>query len=293
MIRSKEFVALAKAYGVPDLDIDFVEITPEMAETILETKNMNNRPLQTRYAQELVEERRAGRWIVNGSTICFDVDGNLIDGQHRLKQICMSEEAQACIVVKGLPSEAFATKDNNKTRSPATVLGLSGGLKASHSSTAALAIRLLYAYDAGNLKSSQGLKLTPAATLELFNTKYRDIVKSIEFTKGMATRTFTPAHVLAAAHFIFSRQNKPIAETFLQQLATKVNVPEKSPVLALFNRLQAYHNITGPGKPVKKVGHSMLGLYINAWNAYRKGRLITFKALPMPVDREDYERALA
>lgn len=291
MIRNKEFIRIATKYGAPDLDMDLVEMTPEDAQAILDTHNIKNREVPMSYAETLAAEDKSGRWLINGDTICFDVNGTLIDGQNRLRKIVILKKPEACIVVKGLPEEAFLVKDNGRTRSAAVGLTLAKASPKSTSTKLAAALRLVHAYDKQSLWSSQAAVMSNYETVQLARSQYAGLPASVAFVKGMETPTWTPTHVIAAAHFIASRIDSASANAFFMQLKTKAGFSTRSPGLALLNRLQDYDTKM---KKVggKKVGYKMLNVYIKAWNAYRQGKDITLRSLEFPATPTDYVRAV-
>lgn len=290
MIRNTQFLRIAKKYGAPNLDIDLVEMHPQDAQRILDTNNVKNRDMPMSYAETLAAEDKSGRWLINGDTICFDVNGTLIDGQNRLRKIVILNKPEACIVVKGLPVEAFLVKDNGRMRTAATGLTLSGVQK-SMSNNLARAIRLVNAYDKRSLWSSQASQMSNYETVQLAQTRYVGIKESVTFTKNMEKPTWTPKHVIAAAHFIAARIDKISADAFFKQLQTKTGFSARSPGLALLNRLQDYDEKMKKAGG-KKVGYKMLNVYLKAWNAYRQGRDITVRSLEFPTEQSDYVQAV-
>ena len=68
----------------------------------------------------------AGHWPFTGDAIRFDVDANLIDGQHRIKAIIESGVTLPFVVVFGLDPKAKHALDMGRRRSAADVLALKG-----------------------------------------------------------------------------------------------------------------------------------------------------------------------
>jgi hypothetical protein len=93
-----------------------VTITPRMAKKWL-AKNSKNRPLSERTVAYYADMMRRGLWVLNGDTIRFDEDGTLIDGQHRLAAVVMSNTSIQSYVINDLPKAAFFTIDEGKPRS--------------------------------------------------------------------------------------------------------------------------------------------------------------------------------
>ena len=61
-------------------------ITPEIAREMLK-KNTNNRPLSKRTLSRYVQLMKNGEWGITTDAIGFDVNGRLINGQHRLNEV--------------------------------------------------------------------------------------------------------------------------------------------------------------------------------------------------------------
>lgn len=108
------------------MQIETVTITPEIAESYLQ-HNIGNRPLKKGKIEKFAFSLSQGQWVQNGDTIRFDVDGKLIDGQHRLKAVIISEVALVDQpVARGLSLEAWRTIDDGTKRTDADVLARHG-----------------------------------------------------------------------------------------------------------------------------------------------------------------------
>ena len=64
-------------------------ITPEIAAEML-THNYRNRLINKKRVATLAADMKSGNWTESPNPICFDTDGNLIDGQHRLSAVVLS-----------------------------------------------------------------------------------------------------------------------------------------------------------------------------------------------------------
>lgn len=61
----------------------FTDVTPEVARQWL-SANVNNRPVRRGRVSGYARDMAAGAWALSPQGIAFDVNGNLMDGQHRL-----------------------------------------------------------------------------------------------------------------------------------------------------------------------------------------------------------------
>ena len=79
-------------------------ITPDMAKEWLE-KNVKNRRLNMFRVDVLVKDMKDGKFTLSPSPICFDHDGYLIDGQHRLSACVLANVPIVSVVAYDVPSD--------------------------------------------------------------------------------------------------------------------------------------------------------------------------------------------
>lgn len=126
-----------KAAQLVSLQTRWIDVTPDMAQAWLQ-RNFNNRPVSQDTVRAYAREMKRGRWMPVHQGIAFDVEDNLVDGQHRLLAIVLSGCTVRLMVTFGLPSRIDGTRmvgmdvvDRGKTRSVADQLkiqhGISGG----------------------------------------------------------------------------------------------------------------------------------------------------------------------
>lgn len=116
-----------------DLDLHAEKITHTIVMVSAETAkrwlahNKRNRNISPTDVQRYRLDMEAGLWRFAADPIRFDVNGNLIDGQHRLT--ALSELADICLpmlIVRGLPPETQKVMDQGRKRTPGQQLYLSG-----------------------------------------------------------------------------------------------------------------------------------------------------------------------
>ncbi len=93
----------------------FVNVTPPLAEMYLE-RNGRNRNIRPDVVSNYARDMSAHRWQITGEAIKLDADGNLLDGQHRLRAVIKSGETVTMLVIEGLPPEAQRVMDSGKPR---------------------------------------------------------------------------------------------------------------------------------------------------------------------------------
>jgi hypothetical protein len=100
-------------------------ITPARAAEWL-TSNTTNRPLSRPVVRSFAEAMRRGEWLVTHQGIAFDVNGVLVDGQHRLAAVIEADQPVEMTVFTEVPEGAFDVLDTGKRRTAADVLAIEG-----------------------------------------------------------------------------------------------------------------------------------------------------------------------
>ena len=78
-------------------------ITPAISMKYLAMNAENPRKrINQQVVNAYAEDMKAGRWLLNGEPICFDSNGNLKDGQHRLWGVVRSGVSVDILVVRGV-----------------------------------------------------------------------------------------------------------------------------------------------------------------------------------------------
>ena len=90
-------------------------ITPSRAAGLL-AANTTNRPLSRAVVRSFAEAMRRGDWVVTHQGIAFDVNGVLVDGQHRLAAIIEADLPVAVTVFTDVGEGAFDVLDTGKRR---------------------------------------------------------------------------------------------------------------------------------------------------------------------------------
>jgi hypothetical protein len=93
------------------IEISIEKTSREICEQWLETLPEFQRNLKSRAISKFIRDLQSGNWRFNGDTICFDENGNFIDGQHRVWAFVQSGIFPDVIVVRGVDSKSYLTKD--------------------------------------------------------------------------------------------------------------------------------------------------------------------------------------
>ena len=96
------------------------QFSVELMEWLMENYHPCNRVLIDERADCVTRDALAGKWYhLSGNTIRFDVKGNVIDGQHRMRGHIAARKPMISSVIYGLPVDAIDHIDNGRPRTTA------------------------------------------------------------------------------------------------------------------------------------------------------------------------------
>jgi len=104
---------------------EIVYLTPELAKELLK-KNVGNRNLKPKSQSSYVSQMLSGNWKENGEPIIIDKDGNIRDGQHRLKSVILANFSYNCPIITGVSPDVMDTIDTGLNRTHGDVLEFNG-----------------------------------------------------------------------------------------------------------------------------------------------------------------------
>lgn len=101
--------------------VEIIEVSPELAAEYLQ-KNQNNRPMSYSRVKDMAAKMKKGEWIFTHQGIAFNVDGIMVDGQHRCAAIIDAGVTVKMTVTWNLQQAAFDHVDTGGTRSGSDLL---------------------------------------------------------------------------------------------------------------------------------------------------------------------------
>jgi hypothetical protein len=273
--KSRELVA-----GPESLDIEFVTVTWEIAADWLD-KNDNNRNVRRKKVLNYKRDMLAGNWRTIGDPVRFDLNGKLVDGQHRLMALIEANEERqqnkepeisiAMLVVRGVNPDDQVVMDTGAPRSAADQLKMRG--YDNYPLLAATAKWLIF-WDRRQLYAETTLKSVTHSEIMDYVENNAPLLDIVAEAAKLRTGIDMPATYVAVTYYICFRIEPEEAHEFFQQLSDGIGLSAGDPVLALRNRLRelriAQSNLTG---------EQWLSLTIRTWNARREG--IELRKLPV------------
>jgi hypothetical protein len=247
------------------LDIAVETITPQTAAEYM-AKNTRNRHINWRTVAKYAHDIEHGQWQMAGEPIKFATDGSLLDGQHRLEAILKTQTAVQMVVVRGLAPDSQHVMDSGKPRGFGGQLQIAGHPNANRLAATA---RLAYWFHNGILFSDTRIKEQVSIS---------DLLAFVEFNPDLADAiTLLPNHyrqkidaspqVICTFIWITRRRDAEASALFMEQLTTKANLPNGSPILALDSRFRELGRLK-----TQISGPAALSAFIRAWNAWRGGK---------------------
>lgn len=242
-------------------------ITPKEAIYILENHNPKNRPVSENTVQSYALDMKNKQWTLTHQGIAFDVNGNLIDGQHRLWACVFSNVPLKTMVFRDLPIEldglmTMDAIDRNRSRTTGVQMSLCHNIKNGNKVAAALrAIAIMITGNHG--------KLSTASSLQMYNIYGRDVESVL---KACSTNQSCLAHVtgplsmyhhgepdksieFATEYSTFTNMHSSVAAAKRYfELHKRVDIAAGCRVMS--NSIMSYHN----GKIVKKAYDAETGI---------------------------------
>lgn len=246
---------------------DIFKVDPVMATEILH-KNNHNRPISDLAGKRYAKMMRDGKWQFNGEPIIIGEDGSLIDGQHRLQAIIDSKATLEMVIVKGINKSAYKTIDIGKKRTGADALATHNKDYRKNSAVIAAAVHNIKEFDDdGRWKDERGRRCSHEELID-FVEKNKSVLRSVEFTASLTgAKKLIPFSALAALHFLFSRKDVNMCESFFHKLNTGENLRKNDPALLLRNRLIEMRHMGGVFRTREVVPY-----ILKAWEILRDGR---------------------
>lgn len=234
----------------PGIEVFFLEVGPELAEEMLKRNTSGQRLISRVAVDRYVSDMSTMDWIINGDTIKFSDEGELLDGQHRLTAIKTSGESQVLLIVWGLDKTAMETIDGGRKRTFSDLLRMRG-IK-NHTTVASTITRLWY-WDKGNygnrgtarIENPLFLNASPSSAqkfvvMEKYEQAYGITIEAAASFGMRATikRPGITPSIYGLAWIILSGIDKDLREKYFHEVVNEAAISKMDyPIQALHNRL--------------------------------------------------------
>lgn len=255
------------------LEFRVLNVGPDLAAAWLE-KNDNNRNEAKGNAAKISRSMELGDFKFLGDPVRFDTEGQLLDGQHRLKGIVDNGIEIPLLVIRGFHAAAQLYMDQGKTRQAGDQVKLAGVTAQSGNNWASIA-RLVIRWDAGDVLGN--LLVPGTAEIVAFCEEHKDqMARAVAAANSQYRRVGARKPVAGATFYFAELIDAQLAHRFFRQLATGEDIRTGDPVFALRDTLLKRKGTGGN----KLSSNEELSLFVRAWNATRDG--ITLQRLQLP-----------
>lgn len=250
------------------ITVQLVWLTPEVGQAMLDRNGRTQRNVKEQHILEMIDDIKNDRFPFTGQTIIQDTNGDLIDGQHRIRAVITAGKPILVLVVRNVDPDAYFAIDNTARRQVADVMRADG-----YDNVTALgcALRHLDRYQNGKLMGmgsyTQSRLSTPAAR-ELI-MEHPNLQMSIHITTKIG-RLCRSWGAIGFCHYIFSQKDPKATETFFHAITTGEGLFEGDPILAWRRKLLE------KGERSSNSGDEVIFLTFKAWDMWRNGRKIKF-----------------
>jgi hypothetical protein len=227
---------------------------------------------------------KRGEWGLGWDGIAFDVDGRLLNGQHRLAAVALSGVAQPFVIARGWPKNSAECNDHGKKRTLSEILqmreraGLPQPRRRDQVHLVLHAPRDVPGAEgrADGLRAARPLGPARAGATATGGCSTRSDARGLLSDKGK--RSPMPITPGTALLYLLSHVEPTDADTFFVRLADGTELAEGDPILVLRNQLMRAR-LKG-----NRVGqHVKAAWTILAWNAWQEGVLVEQAQVDRPA----------
>jgi len=251
----------------------FEKITPDTAKQMLGVNHANRRLIDSG-VERLKGILERGEWMSDSTdAIGLDIDGGVVNGQHRLTSIMESGITVEALVVRGVSPDVIKVIDQGQPRNLAQILQMQG--KYEYASDLASAITTLWRIGNDFEKTlPTAHKPTVPQLLEFFDVhphlvdSMRTAVDVAKVLKGLSRGWLAPYH------YIMSTVDPDAADEFYSKLESGAEINPGDPVHALREKIFANASLSKP-----EAGSVPAAWLVKAWEADRAGKSLTKQTL--------------
>lgn len=276
---------------------EVLEINPTFAKELLTANRFYdegvnhagrcNRKFRIQHAQDYADAMLRGEWVI-AESLKFDVNDDLVDGQHRLFAVVLAGETKPDITIPfmvayDMPLESTTHYDTGLKRTTPDQLQMRGETNTLHLSAA---LRLVHLYDLLDPSDgSEPVAFAPEAWRRgNFTTQQATVLLDAEpgirdaIAEASPLRELLPVSSAAAGLHLINR-HWPAEQglDFVKKLQLGANLSEKDPIYALRETYQWMRRKQNGRQALRTIAGQHLALWIMGWNLHVKGKERTLK----------------
>jgi len=238
--------------------LEVLTVTPTIASAWLDT-NVLNRAAKSSVVQQYARDMKSGHWKLTGDPIRFSREGQLLDGQHRLKACVAADAPFVSFVLYGADSSIREYIDIGKPRSVRDILVMDGHHQAAATTAAAT---VLWRLSRDENPGGRSTKPSPHEILDIIG-KNALLVRSVELSKR-ARGVSKP--MLSAIHYIGASVLKKgeLADQFVDVFVGGVPAYDGDPAQLFRERGLRDSLVTGSNRSRHWIG------LVHCWNLFSR-----------------------
>jgi len=274
-----ESAKIPQSENLTDLKVYIIELTPKIAQSLLENNFQGQRKLSLTKYKKYSNEIKTGNWRFNGEAISLDENQRLINGQHRCMAVIEAGVSIPVLIITGLQNESFKTMDQGWNRGTAQIMQMMG---IKYSALLASGIKYINEYELRGTVKGGGSTHSSALTTEKIYNRDKDhfnwcaevVTKTTPHTKGTG---FTPSIFFFIASFCASQEDKNLFSQFIddfshQNWTSREGCPVKFLRVNIERCRERKHTVTERANAIA-----------SAWNNYKQEK-------PMSVNYRGWKK---
>jgi hypothetical protein len=266
MSVSEQIGNLESLIKSPPQNSRIIEVSPKLAEYILEHLNIGNRKKKTQKIAVYAKDMASNNWSLTNATLAFGSDGHLKDGQNRLSACVRAGKPFKTHAIFGIEPDSFIHMDVGSNRSNMDVFTIMG---TPYPSLTGAVIRHIVAYKECRANTKH-IRMTNDDLRNYYNEEVNTTLLelSIKLAKVAKRNTLIPVPPLSALFYIASDSGDlEKAKNFLDDLAAGYGKGVRSPVRKLLHTLTEIR-VANRNKVMPDV---MTILLARTWINYKNG----------------------
>lgn len=258
-----------------DVTIRVVIVTPEMAQQWVNNTVKRNRSKVKARSAMYSRDMKNDAWDFNADPIRLDVNGDMIDGQHRADAVIESGKPQPFLLVEGLLPEQQETMDAGRSRSVVDALMIN---EESNAGLLASISRRLVLFGRNIPVTGGGTQLSKREHLR-FVDENPLVRRAAEVAReAVVARVPAPPSAIGAAYFLCAEADQDAAEQFfVTHLIKAMGVDaEYHPARTLMRRFRTEEKANGSRIETEDAFRFLL----QGWIAWRQGKEVRRFVVP-------------
>lgn len=227
-----------------------IEITPEIAKMLI--ANTEGRLQRAPHKQTILEYAnlmRKGEWVLNYQPIQIGIDGNVLDGQHRLRGCIEANIPFTTLFIENVDEKVFDTMDRGRARTLGDILS---SRRFDNYNTMAATIAVLYNLEneryaltmtskGQSSGSNRHLRITPTQMNKFLsrNPNFSEFIADGKRLQNVGSKLLTPSQFIALWYFC-SKSDAVKSNTFFAKLSTGASIDETNPIFFIRKKLMEF-----------------------------------------------------